>query len=326
MEFKDYYKTLGVSEKATADEIKKAYRALARKHHPDLNKEEGAEAKFKDIGEAYEVLKDPAKREEYDRLRTLGAGAGAEFRPPPGWRSGADFSGGGFTTAEPGAFSEFFEAVFGRGRMPGGGPFAGFGGAGGKGGARFAMRGEDIHARLAVSLKESYTGATRSLSLATRRFDDTGHMLPETKTLKVKIPKGVVQGQKIRLRGQGGAGFGDAPAGDLYLEVDLQPDALFSVDGRDVTLVLPVAPWEAALGTTVTVPTLGKPVKLAIPAGAQGGHKLRLKGRGLPGRPPGDQYVYLKVMLPPVANEEDRALMEKMEQQMPFDPREHFGV
>ena len=320
MKFKDYYAILGVPEGASAEEIKKAYRTLARKHHPDLSKEEGAAETFKELGEAYEVLKDPAKREEYDQIRKYGGRAGEEFRPPPGWRSSADFGGGGFTEADAAGFSEFFETLFGRDAARG--PRAGRGPAA----AGFAIRGEDVHYRIPVTLAESYAGATRGISLQLHRFDDDGRAVPETKTLNVKIPKGVVQGQKIRLRGQGGAGFGGAPSGDLYLEVDLQPDDRFSVEGRDVTLVLPVAPWEAALGAALQVPTLGGSVKLTVPPGAQSGQKLRLKGRGLPGRTPGDQYVVLKVVLPPVKTDEDRALMEKMKQQMPFDPRASLGV
>jgi len=320
MQFKDYYKIVGVPENATADEIKKAYRTLARKHHPDLNKDADSAEKFKELGEAYEVLKDPAKREEYDQLRKYGATAGGEFKPPPGWHSSADFSGGGYTTADAGEFSDFFESLFGQRRARSAGAGAG------TGGAPFAMRGEDIHYRIPVSLEESFNGATRSISLETHRVDDRRRVVPETKTLNVKIPKGVVEGQQIRLRGQGGAGFGDAPHGDLYLEVALEPHRRFSVDGRDVTLVLPVAPWEAALGASVQVPTLGGPVNLTIPTNARSGQKMRLKGRGLPGTPNGDQYVVLQIVLPPVKTDGDRALMEKMREQMPFNPRETLGV
>lgn len=320
MQFKDYYKIMGVSEDASADDIKKAYRTLARKHHPDLNKSADSAEKFKDLGEAYEVLKDPAKREEYDQIRKYGATAGAEFKPPPGWQSGADFSGGGFTTADAGEFSDFFESLFGRRR-------ARTAGAGARSGSTgFAMRGEDIHYRIPVTLEESFTGATRSISLQTQRVDEHGQIVPETRTLNVKIPQGVVEGQQIRLRGQGGAGFGDAPHGDLYMEVALEPHRLFSVDGRDVTLVLPVAPWEAALGASVKVPTLGGTVNLTIPPNAHSGQKMRLKGRGLPGRPNGDQYVVLQIALPPVKTADDRALMEKMRDRMPFNPREALGV
>ncbi len=320
MQFKDYYKIMGVPEDTSADEIKKAYRALARKHHPDLNKDTDSAEKFKELGEAYEVLKDPAKREEYDQLRKYGASPGGEFKPPPGWQSGADFSEGGFTKADASEFSDFFETLFGRGRAR-----STHGGAS-AGGAPFAMRGEDIQYRIPVTLEESFNGSTRAISLQTHRYDDHGRVVPETKTLNVKIPKGVTHGQQIRLRGQGGAGFGGAPNGDLYMEVELEPHALFSVDGRDVTLVLPVAPWEAALGASMKVPTLGGTVNLTIPPNAQSGQKLRLKGRGLPGKTAGDQYVILQIVLPAVDSAEDRALMEKMRQQMPFNPRATLGV
>jgi len=320
MKFKDYYETMGVPEDASADEIKKAYRKLARKHHPDLNNDERAADRFKELGEAYEVLKDPAKREEYDQLRKYGASAGEEFTPPPAWQSGTDFSGGGYTTADAAEFSDFFETLYGqrtaRQTRSGAGP----------GRASFAFPGEDIHYRIPVTLEESYTGSSRSISLQIHRFGDDGRVVPETKTLNVKIPKGVIQGQKIRLRGQGGAGFGGAPNGDLYMEVELEPHKVFSVEGTNVTLVLPVAPWEAALGASVKVPTLGGAVNLTIPPGAHSGQKLRLKGRGLPGSVDGDQYVVLQIVLPPVDSDEDRALMETMREQMPFNPRETLGV
>lgn len=322
MEFKDYYKIMGVPENASADDIKKAYRTLARKHHPDLNKDTDSAEKFKELGEAYEVLKDPAKRAEYDQLRKYGSSAGGEFKPPPGWRSGADFSGGGFTSAEATDFSDFFESIFGH---RGAGTTGADGGAR-RGGTTFAIRGEDVHYRVPVTLEEAYSGATRVISLQTHRYDGKGRAVPETKTLNVKIPKGVTQGRNIRLRGQGGAGFGGAPNGDLYMEVDLEPHARFTVDGGDVTLVLPVTPWEAALGASVKVPTLGGAVNLTIPPNAQSGKKLRLKGRGLPGKPPGDQYVLLQIVLPPVDSADDRALMENMRRQMPFNPRAALGV
>jgi curved DNA-binding protein len=320
MQFKDYYKIIGVAENATADEIKKAYRKLAREHHPDLNKDESATDKFKEIGEAYEVLKDPAKREEYDQLRKYGARQGEEFRPPPGWHSKAGFSDGGYTEADAAGFSDFFESLFGhRAAGPAGGRAR-------PGAARFALQGEDIHYRIKVTLDEAYHGATRTLSLQTHRFDEQGHVRPETKTLSVKIPKGVTEGQKIRLKAQGGPGFGGGPNGDLYMEVELEPHPLFTVDGKDVSLVLPIAPWEAALGATVKVPTLGGPVNLSIKPGAQSGQKHRLAGRGLPGKPDGSQYVVLKIVMPKVAGDADRALLEKMREQMAFDPRETLGV
>lgn len=325
MEFKDYYAIMDVAEDATADDIKKAYRVLARKHHPDINKEAGADERFKELGEAYEVLKDPAKREEYDRLRAYGGKAGESFSPPPDWQSGADFSGGGYTHTSTNGFSDFFETVFGEHTHPAG---DGAHDPHWRTGRRhtFAFPGDDIHHVLPVSLADAYSGASRSISLQTQRVADDGRVVQDTKVLNVKIPKGVVDAQKIRLRGQGGSGSGGAPNGDLYLEIDLQPDARFAVDGRDVTVVLPVAPWEASLGAAVMVPTLGGPVRLTVPKGSQSGQKLRLKGRGLPGPVAGDQYALLQIVMPPVASGEDTALLERMREQMAFNPRETLGV
>lgn len=320
MQLKDYYAILGVAETATADDIKKAYRKLAREHHPDLNKGEGAADRFKEVGEAYEVLKDAEKRKEYDEIREHGSRQGEAFRPPPG--QGAGPAGDGFDEAD---LEDFLQSIFGQ-RAAGAGAGEGGRGRTRPGAARFAIPGEDIHYRIGVTLEESYHGGTRSLALQTHRFDEAGHVLPDTRNLNVKIPKGVVDGQKIRLKGQGGAGFGGAPDGDLYLEVELLPHDRFTVEGRDVSLVLPVAPWEAGLGATVKVPTLGGPVNLAIKPGAQSGQRLRLAGRGLPGPTPGDQYVVLKIVMPKAATDADRALLEQMREQMSFDPRATLGV
>ena len=312
MEFKDYYETLGVGRDAKPDEIKRAHRSLARKLHPDLNREPDAEDRFKAVQEAYEVLKDPEKRAAYDRF---GADwqAGQEFRPPPDWKPDVDFAGGGYTGA--GEFSDFFEALFGAAghRRTGGGY------------THLRMKGEDIHARIAISLRESFRGATRSLSLEVPQFDDEGRLVTRRHNLNVTIPKGVVQGQQIRLRGQGGPGLGGAPDGDLYLEVVFAPHSLFRAAGRDIHLDLPVAPWEAALGATVTAPTLGGDVELKIPAGSATGSRLRLKGRGLPGTPAGDQYVEIEIQTPKAETDEARALYERMSREMAFDPRAGLG-
>lgn len=321
MKFIDYYKVLGVDENADAAAIKKAYRRLARKYHPDVSKEADAEEQFKKVSEAYEVLHDAERRAEYDQLRRFGARPGEEFRPPPGWQARGGSGDRGFSDAEAAGFSEFFRSMFGE-RAAGPGPA----GRTRAGGVRFAIPGEDIHYRIRVTLEDSYHGASRALTLQTHRFDDEGHVLPETRTLNVKIPKGVTDGQRIRLKGQGGAGFGGAPDGDLYMEVELEPHGLYTVEGKDLSLVLPVAPWEAGLGATVKVPTLGGPVNLAIKPGAQSGQKLRLAGRGLPGKPPGDQYVVLKIVMPRLAGAADRELLEKMREQMSFNPRETLGV
>lgn len=314
----DYYQVMGVAEDASADEIKKAYRKLARKYHPDVSAAEDAEQQFKAVGEAYEVLKDPDKRQEYDTLRKYGAFEGEQFTPPPDWRSSAGFAGGGYTEVDPAQFSDLFEAIYGRG--------GGFDRRAAHAGAGFALRGEDIHATIPISLAEAYSGTTRTFSLQVPVRDAQGRRMPESKTLKATVPAGVVDGQKIRLKGQGQPGIGEGANGDLFLEVALQPDRRFAVDGRNVTLVLPIAPWEAMLGANVDVPTLGGRVKLTIPANATGGQKLRLKGKGLPGKPAGDQYVVLKIVVPEAKSDQDRELLRQMRKQMDFDPRAELGA
>jgi curved DNA-binding protein len=310
MEFKDYYRVLDVSRTATADEIRKRYRRLARRFHPDVSKEPRAEERFKEVQEAYEVLKDPAKRAAYDQL---GADyrPGQQFRPPPDFGSRSDFRG---EPDEEQGFSEFFSSLFG-----GGSPYADASGR--RGGGAGPGRGGDSHARLQVTLEEAYHGAQKTIELSRPEFAD-GELAVATRALRVTIPPGVTQGQLIRLQGQGGAGGKEA--GDLYLEVHFAPHPWFVVEGRDVTLTLPVAPWEAALGTTVSVPTLGGPVEMRIPAGARAGQRLRLKGRGLPGRPPGDQYLLLKIVLPPETTARARELYEELARELPFDPRAEF--
>ncbi len=294
MKYRDYYAVLGVPRDAGADDVKKAYRRLARKYHPDVSKEADAEQRFKEMKEAYEVLRDPEKRQAYDQFGENWQ-SGQEFSPPPGWDAGFSFGGSG-----GGNFSDFFESLFGRA-----------GAASGRG--AFRVRGEDVESRIRISLEDAYAGAQTSLALASADG--------KRRTLSVRIPKGVTAGQRIRLEGQGGAGAGGAPAGDILLEVELAPHRLYSVDGRDVTLKLPVAPWEAALGRKVTVPTLGGAVDLTIPGGSTSGRRLRLKGRGLPGTPPGDQYVELAIAMPETLSEEAAALYRELERVQPFDPR-----
>lgn len=320
MEYKDYYKILGVARNATQDEIKRAYRKLARKYHPDVSKEADAEAKFKEVGEAYEVLKDPEKRAAYDQL---GADwkAGQEFRPPPGWDAGFEFSGGGFTGGDASAFSDFFETLFGRGY---GGMHGGQ--AGGRTGFRAQARGEDHHAKVMIDLEDAYSGATRSITLRVPEVDAQGRVHTRERTLNVRIPKGIKEGQHIRLAGQGAPGMGGAPAGDLYLEVAFRPHPLYSVEGRDVYLDLPIAPWEAALGATVKVPTPAGVVDMKIPPGSASGRKLRLKGRGIPADPPGDLYVVLQVVVPPADTERAKSLYREMERELAFNPRQRLGV
>jgi curved DNA-binding protein len=297
MEFKDYYDTLGVKSDAPDAEIKSAYRRLARKFHPDVSKENGAEDKFKAVNEAYEALREPARRKAYDQVRAGGYRGGDEFRgAPPNWKRETNSGGAG----DDGDFSDFFESLFG-GR--------GAGGAGGRAGPR---RGRDLHAQVAVDLATAYHGGRERISLR------DGH---GERTLEVKIPVGIAAGQQIRLAGQGYAGTHGGSAGDLILEVGLRDDARFRLEGSNVLFTLPVAPWEAALGATVTVPTLAGNVELRIPPGSDGGRKMRLRGRGWPGKAPGDQIVTLEVHVPKAETDGQRALYEEMAKAFEFDPR-----
>jgi curved DNA-binding protein len=316
MEYKDYYDIMGVKKGATQDEIKRSYRKLARKYHPDVSKEANAEAKFKEVGEAYEVLKDPEKRAAYDQLGSQWK-AGQDFHPPPGWDAGFEFSQGG-GGPDLGSFSDFFEALYGRGGHTAGGRRPGSGG--------FQMRGEDHHAKVMVNLEDSYHGATRSITLQVSGLDEKGRVVTRPRTLNVRIPKGIRRGQQIRLAGQGGSGHGGGEAGDLYLEVDFNPGSHYTVEGADVYLDLPLAPWEAALGATVKAPTPAGSVDLKIPPGSQAGKKLRLKGRGIPARQPGDLYIVLKIVLPAAKNEQQRQVYEEMKQQFSFNPRAGMEV
>jgi curved DNA-binding protein len=317
MEYKDYYQIMGVTREATQDEIKRAYRKLARKYHPDVSKEADAEKHFKEVGEAYEVLKDPEKRAAYDQL---GANwkAGQEFRPPPGWDQGFEFRGGGFTDAGDADFSDFFETLFGRG---------GFApGAGRRTYREYHVRGEDTYAKVLIDLEDAYRGATRTLTLKHTELGADGRPHVKDRTLNVRIPKGVRKGQHSRLARKGGAGIGKGEPGDLYLQVEFRPHPFYHVEGGDVFLDLPVAPWEAALGATIKAPTPTGPVDLKIPAGSAGGRKLRLKERGIPARPPGDLYVVLQIVLPPAESEVARAAYRDLENALKFNPRARLGV
>ncbi len=323
MEYKDYYKILGVERGATQDDIKRAYRKLARTLHPDINKEAGAEAKFKDLGEAYEVLKDPEKRAAYNEL---GANwkQGQDFRPPPNWDQGFEFSGGGggYANGDSAQFSDFFEGLFGQARAGGGrGGSAGFSSR-----REFHAAGEDHHAKVVIDLRDAYTGAKRSITLRVPEVDDTGHVAVKDRTLNVTIPKGVREGQHIRLAGQGSPGMGKGQPGDLYLEVAFAPDPLFKVDGKDVYLDLPVTPWEAALGASVKAPTPEGAVMLKIPPGSTKGRTMRLKGKGIPGSPPGDMHAVLKIETPPADTDKAKDVYRQMERELPFNPRAGMGV
>jgi curved DNA-binding protein len=325
MEYRDYYKILGVARTATADEIKKSYRRLARKFHPDVSKEKDAEQKFKELQEAYEVLKDPEKRAAYDQLGSQWK-SGEQFRPPPDWGSGFEFRGGprqgrASSGARGGArhteqfeeaegFSDFFSSLFG-GQGGGGNPFGG----------ASARAARDHHARVDIDLEEAFAGTTRTLELKRPDLKPDGTLDLKTHTVRVTIPAGVTEGQLIRLAGQGEQSTAGGKPGDLYLEVHIKPHRLFQLEGRDVTLTLPIAPWESALGATVTVPTLGGGVEMRIPPNSQSGQKMRLRGRGLPGPTPGDQYLQLRIVVPPANTPEARAVFEGMQQKLDFNPR-----
>lgn len=304
MQYQDYYETLGVARNADEVDIKKAYRKLAGKYHPD--KKTGDESKFKEINEAYEVLSDPEKRSAFDRLGRNYQN-GQNFQAPPDYESMFGGGGGGA------GYSDFFESMF-SGRS-----------GGQQGGRGFARKGDDQTVKVLITLEEAVQGSEKTLNLQLPSAGGQGRMQMETKQLKVKIPAGVKQGVRIRLTGQGSAGFGGGPKGDLYMEMDLQVHPLYRVDELDVILNLPLTPWEAALGTKVEVPTLKGKVNLAIAAGTQSGAKLRIKGRGL-GKEgeAGNQYVVVQIMTPPVSNDADKAFYEQMAEAMPFNPRTHF--
>jgi curved DNA-binding protein len=311
MEFKDYYEILGVERKATEDDVRHAYRKLARQYHPDVSKEADAESRMRDINEAYDVLRDPAKRTAYDDL-AAGVSAGGGYQPPPGWDQGFEFSHSEGAREEA-DFSEFFSSLFGGAsrRRPS---------------SRHGnTRGEDHHAAIEVDLEDSLNGATREISLRSMKMDAQGRPRLQERKLSVRIPPGIREGQRIRLAGQGMAGYNGGLAGDLYLEVRVKPHRMYRVEGRDLSLTLPVAPWEAALGTTVQAPTPGGAVEVTIPPGSRNGSKLRLKGRGLPGTAPGDLYMVLEVVLPRADTEAARNAYRELAKAAPFDPRAGMG-
>ena len=317
LEYKDYYKMLGVSRNASQDEIKKTYRKLARKYHPDVNNDKDAEKKFKEIGEAYEVLKDPEKRKKYD---ALGANwkSGQEFRTPPGWGNAHfDFggaSGGGqrfsFNDLGGGGFSDFFETLFG----------------GGSEHAHYSrgQRGQDHEAEVTISLEDAFFGAQKSISLQTTEVDKNGQVHRKTKNYDVKIPSGAADGSRLRLVKQGGPGTGKAPAGDLYLLVRIATNRVFTLDGKDLVVELSLAPWEAALGGTVNVKTMQGDVSIKIPSGIQSGKKIRLKGKGMPakgGKSAGDLFAKVTVVIPTSMTDREKELFEELKKVSTFKPR-----
>ncbi len=299
MEYKDYYQTLGVDRNASADDIKKAYRKMVRKYHPDVGKHKDADQKTKEINEAYEVLGNAEKRAAYDQLGR-GYHAGEQFRPPPDWGEQYDFAGAGADDF----FADLFAHV-GRTRR----------------GGSFQMRGDDIHAAITIDLLDAYQGATRTVSLRVPRQEGPGRATMQEKKLNVTIPRGVTPGQQLRLAGQGHEGHGGGPPGDLYLEIQFAPDPRYRVEGTHVYENVPVTPWEAALGEKVAVPTPSGTVEVSVPPGSQSGRKLRLKGRGIPGNPPGDLYLILDVVLPPANSDKARAIYQAMARDLAFNPR-----
>ena len=313
MEYKDYYQTLGIDKKATPEAIKKAYRKLARKYHPDINKSTDAVDLFKELGEAYEVLKDSEKRAAYDQLGP-DMQSGRDFRPPPDWGGGTESRSGGYTEGGESSFSDFFEELFGKQQRSN---FQN---------ASLRTHGEDIHAKVFIDLEDAFFGATRTLSLSTPEVDSKGHVRIKEKTLKVQIPKGISPGQHIRLVGQGSPGHGGGPAGGIYLQIEFNPHKMYRVENRDIYLELPVAPWEAILGAQVKAPTPGGTVDLKIPPGSSQGKKLRLKGKGIPGKSPGNLFIVLRIELPPATREQDKELYREMAKKMSFNPRAKLGV
>jgi len=323
MKFRDYYETLGVARGATEAEIKTAYRKLARKYHPDVNKEKDAEDRFKEIGEAYSVLKDTEKRAAYDQMGSNWK-QGQDFSPPPNWNAGFEFADdpnagfGGYGGSYDGDQSEFFESLFGRGRHRQGGRSSN---------ARQGMhfKGQDHHAKILIDLADAYNGAKRTISLHMPTQDPEGHVMTQERKLDVNIPKGIKAGQNLRLSGQGGPGMGDGGAGDLYLEIDFHPSPLYKVDGKDVYLDLPMAPWEAALGTSVNIPTpAGSTLELTIPPNTKSGRKMRLKGKGIPSKEPGDFYVVPNIVLPEAQSAAQKAAYQELEKAFDFKPRSHL--
>jgi curved DNA-binding protein len=324
MKFRDYYETLGVARGATEAEIKAAYRKLARKYHPDVNKEAGAEDQFKELGEAYSVLKDTEKRAAYDRMGANWKN-GQDFTPPPNWNEGFEYSDGnfggghsGFGGGYEGDQSEFFESLFGQGRHRQGGS-----GRSSRQGMDF--KGQDHHAKILIDLADAYNGAKRTISLHMPTQDANGHVSTQERKLDVSIPKGIKAGQNLRLAGQGGSGMGAGGSGDLYLEIDFHPNPVYRVDGKDVYLDLPLAPWEAALGATVNIPTpAGSTLELTIPTGTATGRKMRLKGKGIPSKEAGDLYVVPNIVLPSAETDAQKEAYQALEKAFDFKPRTHL--
>jgi curved DNA-binding protein len=304
MEFKDYYEILGVTADAETKDIKTAYRKLARKYHPDLNPGEEAEERFKEVAEAWEVLKDKDRRAEYDELRRYGGAGSGGFEPPPGWQAG-----GRERAQYSGDFSEFFNSIFG----------GGFGAE--RRGGSFAMRGQDIEIEMPVFLEETISDTVKPIAYELPVVEQ-GQLRRKQKSLKVTIPAGVADGERIRLRGQGAPGHGDGPPGDLFLHIRLVPHPVFDVEGHNLLVIVPITPWEAALGARVTVPTLDGKISLTVKPGSQSGQKLRIRGKGLKGKTgQGDLFAVLKVVMPDTVDDDTKKLWQALADKAAFNPR-----
>ena len=308
MKYKDYYAILGVERGASADDIKKAYRKLAHKYHPDVSKDPQGEEKFKEVAEAYETLKNPEKRAAYDQLGPHQPGQ--DFQPPPDW--GRQFGDAHFSFDEV-DLADLFAGLSGRHRA-------------GAGGAQMRIPGEDYEVTAHISLEDAYRGTEVELNLAVPEHDERGMVRRVPRTFKVRIPKGAADGQRLRLAGRGGKGLNGGRDGDLYLNIALHPHPLFRVSGHDLHLDLPLAPWEAVLGATVEVPTMGGAVRLKVPPNTHAGRQLRLAGRGLPkpGGKEGDLFAIAQIVVPTAASERERELFRELAQSSTFNPRGHF--
>lgn len=315
MEFKDYYQILGVADTAPQDEIKRAYRQLARKYHPDVSKEPRAEVRFKEVTEAYEALHDKEKRVAYDHLRQSGYRQGDEFKPPPDWQAQEGFRDRGFSAEDRADFSDFFSSIFGGGFKTGTSRRRqNFYGSDNPAAA-------DTYAEITLPLVDAYQGGEKRIVYQSPEVQDNGQVIMKKHTIDVSIPAGVVDGQHLRLKGLGAERGFSGEKGHLYLEIHIAPHPLYVLDGKNVTRKLPVTPWEAALGATIDTTTLGGKVKLTIPPGSQSGAKLRLKGRGMPGNPAGDQFVILQLVNPITLDQATEKLYHQLAEVSHFNPR-----